>query len=462
MQEQNLRLYSGASPGEVRRDLEPLVDFREEGMPLDELNDLIDERLVPHLMRYDQPTFQSMFNAFPEEGAATGARIALTYNQGVTNWQVSPGGAMLEELCCQALCRLFGLAPTADATFMLSGTYANQEALYLALHRKADEFGFDYVERGLNGFSDPSRLVVLTSCDAHLSVRHAMRTLGLGEQNLVTLAVDSNRRLDVAHLEGALSELQATKDVFCLVATAGTTSTGSVDPIGPVSRICQRIGAWLHVDGAYGLAYSLVPGWDSLFSGIELADSVSWDPHKQLGIPIPNSLLFVRRREDFGRMALHSDYFNRKESAEPNPGLKSPPTTRPFAALSLVTSLLHQGTARVVQRLHAPLAAISSLANHLEDESEVELWHRPDTGVLCFRITPPGVPEEQLDQLQEYVYAKIMAGGERSISVTRLEGNTVLRLVAISPSVTQQALMATTSHVRAVAREMSARLKPSC
>ena len=161
-------------------------------------------------------------------------------------------------------------------------------------------------------------------------------------------------------------------------------------------------------------------------------------------------------------MALHSDYFNRKESAEPNPGLKSPPTTRPFAALSLVTSLLHQGTARVVEKLQAPLAAIRALANHLEDEAEVELWHRPDTGVLCFRITPPGVPEEQLDQLQEYVYAKIMAGAERSISVTRLEGNTVLRLVAISPSVTQQALMATISHVRAVAREMSARLKPSC
>jgi L-2,4-diaminobutyrate decarboxylase len=344
---------------------------------------------------------------------------------------------------------------------MLSGTYTNQQALYLALHRQASKRGFDYAERGLCRFSDPNRLVVLTSCDAHLSVRHAMRMLGLGEQNLVTLAVDGNRRIDVTRLEDTLSGLQATRDAFCLVATAGTTSTGAVDPILPIAELCQSIGAWLHVDGAYGLAYRLVPGWESLYAGVELADSVSWDPHKQLGIPIPNSVLFMRRREDFGRMALHSDYFNREESAEPNPGLKSPPTTRPFAALPLVASLLHQGTARVVERLRAPLAAIRALADYLDDEADVELCHRPNTGVLCFRIIPPAVPEEQLDRLQDYVYTRIMAAGERSISVTRLDGNTVLRLVAISPSVTQQALMDTITHVRAVAREYQARPAPT-
>ncbi len=453
MQQDEVRMYSGASPEEVREELEPLVDFQEEGIPLDELGELINERLIPHLMRYDRPEFQSMFNAFPEEGAVYGARIALSYNQGVTNWQVSPGGATLEELCCQALCRLFGLGPASDATFMYSGTYANQEALYLALHRKAEEHGFDFAERGLKGFSDPSRLVVLTSCDAHFSLRHAIRTLGLGEQSLVTLAVDDNRRIDVRRMEKTLHELQDTRDVFCVVATAGTTSTGAVDPIRPISMMCQRIGAWLHVDGAYGLAYSLVPAWEPLFSGIELADSVCWDPHKQLGIPIPNSVLFVRRREDFGRMALHSDYFNRAESAEPNPGLKSPPSTRPFAALSLVTSLLYQGTTQVVQRLQAPLAAIRALADHLEHEPDVELWHRPDTGILCFRFTPRGLPEDQLDRLQAYIYAKVTAEGRRAISLTRLEGRTVLRLVAISPSVTLEALMETISHICTLAGE---------
>jgi glutamate/tyrosine decarboxylase-like PLP-dependent enzyme len=448
-----MHIYSGASPEQVGADLEPIIDFREEGLPLEKLYELIEERLVPHLMRYDQPEFQSMFNAFPEEGAEFGAKIALTYNQGVTNWQVSPGGAVLEELCCQALCRLFGLDPTSDATFMYSGTYANQEALYLALHRKAEVHGFDFAEKGLQGFSDPGRLVVFTSCDAHYSVRHAIRMLGLGERSLVTLAVDKNRRIDVKRMEETLDQLREIKDIICIVATAGTTSTGSVDPVSLIARNCERIGSWLHVDGAYGLAYSLVPKWKSLFSGIELADSVSWDSHKQLGVPIPNSVLFVRRQEDFERMALHSDYFNREEGAEPNPGLKSPPSTRPLSALSLVTSLRYQGMAGVVQRLQAPLRSIKELAEYLKNEAEFELCHQPDTGILCFRIVPEGFPEKHLDQLQQFIYEEIMAGGKRSISLTKLDKNTVLRLVAISPEVTERALMETISHVRTLADE---------
>ena len=306
-------IYSGALPGQVAADLAPLVDFQQEGLALDQLQALIEERLLPHLMRYDQPGFQSMFNAFPEEGAAFGAQIALAYNQGVTNWQVSPGGATLEELCCEALCRLFDLAPTADATCMYSGTYANQEALYLALHRKAEQEGVDLAREGLQGLADPARLTVLTSCDTHFSVKHALRMLGLGERSLVTVPVDERRRMDMRRLAEMLDRLAATRDVFCVVATAGTTSTGAVDPIQPVADLCAARGIWLHVDGAYGLAYALVPEWRPLFVGVDRADSVCWDPHKQLGIPIPNSVLFVRRREDFGRMALHSHYFNRAE-----------------------------------------------------------------------------------------------------------------------------------------------------
>jgi len=264
----NILIYSGAAPQQVAADLQPLVHFQEEGLSLKELKELIETHLVPHLLKYDRPGFQSMFNTFPEKGAETGAQIALAFNQGVTNWQVSPGGAMLEELCCKALCRLFNLSPNADATFMYSGTYANQEALYLALHRKAERCGFNFGKKGLMGFEDPSRLTVLTSEDAHFSIRHAVRMLGLGEQNLEVLEVDKNRRIDIKYLEKTVTQMQKTRDVFCIIATAGTTSTGSVDPVLPLVPICKRVGAWLHVDGAYGLAYSLVPGWKDLFAGI--------------------------------------------------------------------------------------------------------------------------------------------------------------------------------------------------
>ena len=438
-------IYSGASPEKVTEDLEPLIDFQDEGMPLEELRILINERLIPHLMQYDQPGFQSMFNTFLEEGAEFGARIALPYNQGVTNWQVSPGGVVLEELCCKALCNLFGFSHTSDATFMYSGTYANQEALYLALHWKAEQEGFDYSVKGLQGFKDPDQLAVAASRDAHFSINHTARMLGLGDESLIPVKVDKNRRMDVTHLK---ETLETEKDVFCVIATTGTTSTGSVDPVLPISKICEKSGVWLHVDGAYGLAYSLVPEWKPLFTGVEVADSVCWDPHKQMGVPIPNSLLFVRRKEDFQRMALYSHYFSREEDSEPNPGLKSPPSTRPFSALPLVTSLRYQGLKRVIERLRAPLRAVKTVAETLESCKDLDVCHNPDTGILCFRITPRGFPESQLNHLQTFVYNKIMAEGKHTISLTQLEDKIVLRLVAISPSVTDTALMETISLVR--------------
>jgi L-2,4-diaminobutyrate decarboxylase len=404
-------------------------------------------------MQYDHPDFHSLFNFFLEEGAELGAKIALAYNQGVTNWQVSPGGASLEELCCQALCRLFGMGPEADATFMYSGTYANQEALYLALHWKAEKHGFDFTQKGLNGFDNPTRLRVLASRDAHFSLKHAIRILGLGDESLVPLDVDENRRLDVERMKETVEQSRQTEDIFCVIATAGTTSTGSVDPVLPVAEICRDLDTWLHVDGAYGLAYSLVPELKNLYSGIELADSVSWDPHKQFGVPIPSSILFVRRKENFNRMAIFSEYFNRRDDPRPNPGLKSPPSTRPFAALSLVTSLRYQGIERVVQRLETPIMAIRELAEKLENETDIEIAHQPDTGILCFRLVPQRFPEEELNKLQEHIYERIISGGERSISITKLDEKTVLRLVALSQSVTSQALMETVSEARALARD---------
>jgi L-2,4-diaminobutyrate decarboxylase len=446
-------LYSGASPKEVAEDLKPLLDFQKEGLSFASLQKLINERLVPHLMVYDRSEFQSMFNSFPEEGAEYGAKVALTYNQGVTNWQVSPGGAVLEELCCQALCRLFGLSPGSDATFMYCGTYANLQALYLALHTKAEREGFDLRKKGLKGFTDPGRLAVLTSKDAHFSLKHALHTLGLGEESLISLPVDNNRRIDVPAMKKALDEIEETCDVFCVVATAGTTSTGSVDPVGAIAELCAQSQIWLHVDGAYGLAYSLVPEKRPLYTGIELADSVSWDPHKQLAVPIPSSLLFVRRKDDFYRTTIFSDYFNRPEDTRPNPGLKSPPTTRPLSALPLVTSIRFQGLSKLIERLRSPVDAIRAVADFIKRQEDMEIFHEPDTGILCFQIVPDGFPEDQLNQLQQYVYEQILKSTERTVSISKLDGQTVLRLVAISPKVTGKDMIETVQYVRNLAKK---------
>jgi len=445
-------LYSGASPQEIAADLMPLIEFQDEGMPLDELNHLIEKKLIPHLIRYDRPEFHSLYNSFPEEGAEFGARIALQYNQGVTNWLVSPGGVMLEELCAQVLCRLFDLSSQADATFMYCGTYANQQALYMALHQKAEKSGFDLNVSGLKGFAHPHKLAVIASEDAHFSLKHAVRILGLGDQALISLPVDENRKLDINKLKSYIKKNRSEKDIFCIVATAGTTSTGSVDPILQITEIGRKNDIWIHVDGAYGLSFNFLPEKRILFHGIEKADSFCWDPHKQMGVPIPNSLLFVRRKQDFIRMAVYGNYFNRPDDPEPNPGLKSPPSTRPFSALSLVASIRHQGLDRLKKRLRAPLTAVEGVIKSLKNEKEIEICLEPELGILCYRIIPQSFPYEKLNDLQKYLFLSTKQEGQRSLSLTSLGDRTALRLVALSPSVTIQSLLDTIEYTSSLTR----------
>jgi len=444
-------IFSGARPEDIAEELESLVEFQNEGMPLDHIKHLVHTSLVPHFMRYDHPYFFSLFNAYAEEGAAAGAQMALRYNQGVTNWQVSPGGVMLEELCCRALCRLFALAPSAAATFMYSGTYANQEALYLALHRHAEKKGFDLGIKGLSGFKNPERLKIFASEDAHFSIRHAVRMLGLGEENLILIRVNERRRLDFTDFLNRMDTIPHSSDIVCVVAAAGTTSTGAVDPLERLSRKCNENDIWLHVDGAYGFAYSLVPEKKELFQGYADADSITWDPHKQMGVPIPNSLLFVKNGKDFDRMILHSGYFNREDDPFPNPGLKSPPSTRPLSALPLVCSIRHLGIRHLIERLRAPLSAAKTAAERLSGRNDIEIVCPPDTGILCFRVIPEISTGIRLDDLQQHIYNTLWDEGTKSVSLTTVAGRKALRLVTVSPAVQSEHLLETIRACRKIA-----------
>ncbi|MCP4725696.1 MAG: hypothetical protein GY863_11700, partial [bacterium] len=209
----------------------------------------------------------------------------------------------------------------------------------------------------------------------------------------------------------------------------------------------------IHVDAAYGLAYSLIPEYRHLFNGIDQVDSITWDPHKQFGVPIPNSILFVNEGSDFERIAVYGEYFNKKEEDVPNPGLKSPPSTRPLTALSVVTALRHLGLKGMIDRLRTPLDAIKELAGHLNKEPDIEVMHKPDLGILCIRIIPEGFPAESLDQLQMFIYSRVMKEGKRAVSTSRIDGKAVLRILTLSPDVNAEILLETISYLRTLAKD---------
>jgi L-2,4-diaminobutyrate decarboxylase len=154
-------------------------------------------------------------------------------------------------------------------------------------------------------------------------------------------------------------------------------------------------------------------------------------------------VLFIKQKNEFSRMVLYSSYFNRPGDEEPNPGLKSPPSTRPMSALPLVTIFRGQGLEQVIEGLQSPLDAIRNLADTLNSQPDVEVLHQPDTGILCFRMTPEGISNKDLDALQQNLYQQIMSSGERSVSITKVDGVASLRLVVVSPHTTNDDLYET-------------------
>jgi glutamate/tyrosine decarboxylase-like PLP-dependent enzyme len=142
-------------------------------------------------------------------------------------------------------------------------------------------------------------------------------------------------------------------------------------------------------------------------------------------------------------MWLYSEYFNLPDGIEPNPGLKSPPSTRPLSALSLVASMKHQGIEGLISNLHTPLEAARNLADQLKKKHGIELALYPDTGIVCFRVRPENYPEDRLNNLQDYIYRSILDDGKHSISITKLDDKKFLRLVAISPKVTTEDMFTT-------------------
>ena len=429
-------IFSGATPEQVEKELKSLVDFKSKGLDIDQVGQLIQEKLIPHLLSYDHPGFQSMFNSVVDDGAKLGSVTALNFNQGITDWQVSPGGSTLEELCCRALCNMFNLGDHADATFMLSGSYANQQAIYLALHKKAEQEGFDLAAKGIHGFLSTEKPKLLISKTSHYSLLHAVRTLGLGEDAIEYLPVDKNQRIDIHKLRELWDQNRFANNVFCIVAIAGTTSTGTIDPILDLAELVSEKNTWFHIDGAYGLSYALLSSKIRSYAGLDRADSITWDPHKSLSMPIPSSLLFLKNRSDFERMTIFASYINQKGSQKPNPGKKSIPSTRPFSALQLVSSMLFLGMDEVRRRLRHHLETITQFYEILLTEAAIRTFHFPDTGILCFQYLPiewTGSVEE-LNDLQQMIFNEVMAEGNRSISITKIEDHKVLRVLCMNSS----------------------------
>jgi L-2,4-diaminobutyrate decarboxylase len=381
---------------------------------------------------------------FPVLIPALAAEVALTaLNPSMDSFDQAPAATIIEQLTLKWLCRLAGLPATADGTFTTGGTQSNYMGLLLARdHFLASQWNWSALRKGLPPKSN--RLRILCSEIAHFSVEKSAIQLGLGMDSVVKVAVDDRFCMRPHDLAEMIAQLRRDGFApFAVVATAGTTDFGSVDPIGAIAAIAAEAGLWLHVDAAYGGAFLLSERLRPKLNGIERAASVTIDFHKAFFQPISCGAFLLSDAAHFDLIRLHADYLNPEsyeQSGIPNLVTRSLLTTRRFDALKVwicFQTIGQRKFAGMVERL-AELAEF--VAEEISADPTFELLHRPEFACVVFRYSPTASLTDA-NAINEAIPLRLFTDGAAVIGHTLVGGRHCLKLTLNNPSAEPADLM---------------------
>jgi len=335
-------------------------------------------------------------------------------NQNVTSFSSAPGAVTMERRVVAWIRALAGMPEGADGLFLGGGSIANLTALAVA--RRAA----------------PDKTMLYTTREAHFTIRRAARLLGF---DVRLVACDAERRMRPEALAEALDRGRAAGEVpFAVAATAGTTTTGAVDPLASIARICRGHGIWLHVDASYGGGALLSDSLRGRLLGIEEADSVCIDLHKWFYLGFDAGVL-VWREPRRARELFHSQADYVRLPAEGTPEeyafyYRGPETSRRFRALPAYIALRHYGTRLLGRNVENNVACADHLARRVVSHPDLELVQAPQLSVVCFRHAPPDVREK--DARNAAIRDRLEAEGDFYLSPTVLDGQAVLRVCVLS------------------------------
>ena len=386
--------------------------------------DRLTRDVLPYSSRSDHPRFFAFVPTSPTWPSVIGDLLATGFNIYQGAWLESAGPSAVELVVIDWFRSWLGLPEGAGGLLVSGGSAANMTALACAADARLGP--------------DRSRGVVYVSSQAHSSVIRATRVLGFPAERVRVLPTDDRYRLSVEALAAAVSKDEAAGLVpFFVVATGGTTNTGSVDPLDELADLCAERGLWLHVDAAYGGFAALTERGRRALAGIERADSVTLDPHKWLYQPYEAGCVLVRDRELLLRsFRILPDYLRDAEVAgdrEVNFGDLGIQLTRSARALKIWVSLQYFGLDAFRATIDRCLDLAQLAADEIEASPELEVLSAPTLGVVCFRRRPPGVEDEgELARVNSAVVARLAASGQGMISSTRLDGRYALRLCVLN------------------------------
>ena len=385
--------------------------------------------LIEHGFHVPSANYFGLMNPTPTYMAVLAEMLVAALNPQLASLARSQLAARIERETVHWIGGRVGWDRPFDGTFTSGGNEANFSAMALALAHYFPEA----VEDGL--ISTGKRPVLYTSTEAHHSLDKSAGLLGLGRTALRRIAVTANAQLDPAILETRILQDKTQRFApFCVVATAGTTNSGTIDDLDILAEICQRHHLWLHVDGAYGAAAIFSNQHRKLVQGIERADSITLDPHKWLAMPFSSGLILTSRPETLEQaFAVDTPYMPRSSAATLLDNFKvSTQWSRRMNSLKVWLTLRVHGRQAYEELIHRQLELARSFAQWAQGSDDFELAVPQVLPIVNLRVKLPGAPEEQVQAANEAVVQEVTQDGQRWISTTFVNGRSVIRVMVIS------------------------------
>ncbi|HUA08990.1 MAG TPA: pyridoxal-dependent decarboxylase [Candidatus Acidoferrales bacterium] len=412
------------APGEVSDALPDRAP--EEGEPFEQIMADFERIIVPGITHWNHPRFFAYFATSAAPAAIAAEALAAALDVKVMLWRTSPSAAELESVVMRWLGRLMGMPESWTGIIYDTASVAG----FTALAAARESLGLDIREDGLSGRDVPV-LRVYATAQTHSHIEKAAIALGIGRRNVVAVPCDGAYRMEPAALERAIAQDRREGMLpLAIVATVGTTSTTSIDPVRAIAEIAKRERIWLHVDAAYAGVAAMLPEFAYLMDGVDLADSLVVNPHKWLFIPMDLSVLFLRDEATVRRaFSLTPEYLTTNDGAVRNYMDYGIQLGRRFRALKLWFTLRHLGAAQIRDRLRSHIALAQHFAQWVDEDPQWETTAPHPLSLVCFRYHPRGIDDEaELERLNAALLDAVNATGEMFISHTKLDGRYVLRL----------------------------------
>jgi aromatic-L-amino-acid decarboxylase len=402
--------------------------------PLERIFEDYRRLIEPNITHWQSPGFMAYFPSVASGPGILGEWLASGLNSNVMFWKNAPASTELELRVVDWLRSMLGLPEGFDGMLTDTASISSMLALVAARHAVP---GLDSRNRGLAGRSDVKRLRIYVSTETHASIDKGAVVTGIGREGVRRIPVDDVYRMRPEVLEQAIAEDR--KDgwqPFCIVGTAGTTSSTSIDPLGPLAAIAEREGLWFHIDAAYGGAAAIDPARRELFDGWERADSIVFNPHKWLFTPFDASLLLYRNPEAFRNAFTVVPEYLRASAVEGahNFSEYGIQLGRRFRALKLWMQIRYFGVDGIADRIREHCRMAQELAGWIDDDPDWERMAPVPLATVCFRWRPGGEADEaKLDGWNEAILNAINRDGTYYLSDTRLGDRRTLRVALGNP-----------------------------